>query len=62
MRNRRRIMRRGPLIIYNKDNGITRAFRNIPGKVSVRKLSDVITEFSFPATNCRTAEYCWVDD
>merc|ERR1719446_192058 len=31
MRNRRRIMRRGPLIIYNKDNGLTRAFRNIPG-------------------------------
>merc|ERR1712050_287138 len=25
------IQRRGPLIIYNKDNGITRAFRNIPG-------------------------------
>lgn len=41
-------MRRGPLIIYNKDNGITRAFRNIPGKVSVRKLSDVITEFKLP--------------
>jgi large subunit ribosomal protein L4e len=33
MRNRRRVMKRGPLIIYNKDNGITRAFRNIPGKV-----------------------------
>nr|KAG5690684.1 hypothetical protein BaRGS_013470 [Batillaria attramentaria] len=32
MRNRRRIHRRGPLVIYNKDNGITRAFRNIPGK------------------------------
>ncbi|XP_052100681.1 60S ribosomal protein L4-like isoform X2 [Mytilus californianus] len=31
MRNRRRIMKRGPLIIYNKDNGISRAFRNIPG-------------------------------
>jgi len=31
MRNRRRIQRRGPLIIYSKDNGITRAFRNIPG-------------------------------
>lgn len=31
MRNRRRVMKRGPLIIYNKDNGITRAFRNIPG-------------------------------
>ncbi|KAL5005378.1 hypothetical protein ScPMuIL_018834 [Solemya velum] len=31
MRNRRRIMRRGPLIIYEQDNGITKAFRNIPG-------------------------------
>jgi len=31
LRNRRRVMKRGPLIIYNKDNGITRAFRNIPG-------------------------------
>jgi len=31
MRNRRRIMKKGPLVIYNKDNGITRGFRNIPG-------------------------------
>merc|ERR1719482_529995 len=31
MRNRRFIQRRGPLVIYAKDNGITRAFRNIPG-------------------------------
>jgi len=31
MRNRRRIQRRGPLVIYNSDNGISRAFRNIPG-------------------------------
>merc|ERR1712076_189409 len=31
MRNRRRIQRRGPLVIYNQDNGICRAFRNIPG-------------------------------
>jgi len=31
MRNRRRIQRRGPLVVYNQDNGITRAFRNIPG-------------------------------
>jgi len=31
MRNRRRIQRRGPLVIYNQDNGITRAFRNLPG-------------------------------
>uniref|UniRef100_M3YWN8 Large ribosomal subunit protein uL4 n=1 Tax=Mustela putorius furo TaxID=9669 RepID=M3YWN8_MUSPF len=31
MRNRRRIQRRGPCIIYNEDNGIIKAFRNIPG-------------------------------
>lgn len=31
MRNRRYLVRRGPLIIYNEDNGITRAFRNLPG-------------------------------
>jgi len=31
MRNRRRIQRRGPMIIYNQDQGICQAFRNIPG-------------------------------
>jgi len=31
MRNRRRIMRTGPCVIYANDNGVTRAFRNIPG-------------------------------
>merc|ERR1719476_537706 len=31
MRNRRYTMRRGPLIIYGKDDGIVRAARNIPG-------------------------------
>lgn len=31
MRNRRYVTRRGPLVIYNEDNGITRAFRNLPG-------------------------------
>merc|ERR1712063_138844 len=31
MRNRRYVMRRGPLVIYNEDNGIKRAMRNIPG-------------------------------
>lgn len=31
MRDRRRIARRGPLIIYYKDGGLRRAFRNIPG-------------------------------
>lgn len=31
MRNRRYVQKRGPLVIYNKDNGICKAFRNIPG-------------------------------
>jgi len=31
MRNRRWSQRRGPLIVYKEDNGITRAFRNLPG-------------------------------
>jgi len=31
MRNRRYKKKLGPCIIYNKDNGLTRAFRNIPG-------------------------------
>merc|ERR1719375_1685348 len=31
MRNRRYTMRRGPLVVYSEDNGITRALRNIPG-------------------------------
>lgn len=43
MRNRRRIQKRGPLVIYNKDNGITRAFRNIPGRVM--QLSNIYVFF-----------------
>lgn len=41
MRNRRRIQRRGPLIVYHKDQGLRRAFRNIPGVdlVGVDKLN-----------------------
>merc|ERR1719408_565934 len=31
MRNRRYVMRTGPLVVYSEDNGIVRAFRNIPG-------------------------------
>eukprot|EP01052_Picozoa_sp_SAG31_P017413 SAG31_NODE_1190_length_9465_cov_4.082746_5_plen_235_part_00 len=31
MRNRRYTMRKGPLVIYSKDDGVTKAFRNIPG-------------------------------
>jgi len=41
MRNRRRIMRQGPCIVYNKDNGIRKSFRNIPGVtlLNVEKLN-----------------------
>ncbi|KAF4666415.1 60S ribosomal protein L4 [Perkinsus olseni] len=31
MRNRRYVMRRGPLVVYSEDDGLTKAFRNIPG-------------------------------
>jgi len=31
MRNRRHVNRRGPLVVYNEDNGVTKAFRNLPG-------------------------------
>merc|ERR1719198_1106002 len=31
MRNRRYVMRRGPLLVYGEDSGIVRAVRNIPG-------------------------------
>lgn len=31
MRNRRFVRRKGPLVIYNEDHGITHAFRNLPG-------------------------------
>jgi len=41
MRNRRRIQRRGPLVVYHKDEGIRKAFRNIPGvdTLSIDKLN-----------------------
>jgi len=31
LRNRRHVNRRGPLVVYNEDNGVTKAFRNLPG-------------------------------
>ena len=31
MRNRRYVNRKGPLVIYGTDNGIAKAFRNLPG-------------------------------
>lgn len=31
MRNRRYVARKGPLVVYANDEGVSRAFRNIPG-------------------------------
>merc|ERR1711894_516240 len=31
LRNRRRVQKLGPLVIYDHDQGLTKAFRNIPG-------------------------------
>ena len=41
LRNRRHRQRRGPLVVYNEDNGIVKAFRNVPGVevVSVQRLN-----------------------
>jgi len=41
MRNRRKVQRLGPVLIYSKDSGCTRAFRNIPGveTINVEKLN-----------------------
>lgn len=41
IRGRRYRQRRGPLIVYNEDNGIVKAFRNLPGveAVNVRRLN-----------------------
>jgi len=41
MRNRRTVMKRGPVIVYDKDNGVKKAFRNIPGVslLSVERLN-----------------------
>ncbi len=31
MRNRRYVLRKGPLVVFGNDAGISRAFRNLPG-------------------------------
>ncbi|CAG2102718.1 unnamed protein product [Medioppia subpectinata] len=41
MRDRRRVQRLGPVIVYGNDSGLTKAFRNIPGieTLNVEKLN-----------------------
>ena len=45
LRNRRHAQKLGPLVIYDQDQGVTKAFRNIPGvdviQVAFRELSTV---------------------
>lgn len=31
MRNRRYVLRKGPLVVFGNDSGISKAFRNLPG-------------------------------
>jgi large subunit ribosomal protein L4e len=35
MRNRRYVLRRGPLVVYNTNEGLSKAFRNLPGVETV---------------------------
>lgn len=41
MRDRRRVQRLGPVVVYANDSGLTKAFRNIPGieTINVEKLN-----------------------
>jgi len=41
LRNRRRVQRLGPVVVYGVDSGLTRGFRNIPGveTINVEKLN-----------------------
>lgn len=41
LRNRRRVQRLGPVVVYGNDSGLTRGFRNIPGveTINVEKLN-----------------------
>merc|ERR1712198_18446 len=43
LRNRRRLQKRGPLVIYDEDQGLVKAFRNIPGvdTIQVSKLNPI---------------------
>merc|ERR1719167_1135207 len=41
LRNRRKVQKKGPLVIYDEDQGLVKAFRNIPGveTIQVSKLN-----------------------
>merc|ERR1712012_572930 len=50
LRNRRKVQKKGPLVIYDEDQGLVKAFRNIPGvetiqvsKLNLLKLAPAVT-------------------
>jgi large subunit ribosomal protein L4e len=49
LRNRRRVQKLGPLVIYDQDQGLTKAFRNIPGVdcIQVRGWKSAVGFFGF---------------
>jgi len=53
MRDRKRIMKKGPLVIYDQDQGLSKAFRNIPGieTCSVGRFC-IWTESAFKKLDC----------
>lgn len=58
MRNRRYVMRRGPLVIYASDSGITKSFRNIPGKNIPLKNTSRFTEWTNESVNQSMPSLC----
>merc|ERR1712055_175589 len=51
LRNRRRVQKLGPLVIYDQDQGLTKAFRNIPGVDTMQ-----VDNLNFEA---RSRRPCW---
>lgn len=50
-RNRRFVQRRGPLVVYENDDGIVKAFRNIPG-VELQRVEDLSVLSLAPGGHC----------
>ena len=66
LRNRRHVQKLGPLVIYDQDQGVTKAFRNIPGvdviQVAFREIStvcqfDMIPELQMKRKSSWTKDY-----
>ena len=51
LRNRRKVQKKGPLVIYDEDQGLVKAFRNIPGveTIQVKYISDRTFSYAIAA-------------